>query len=125
MKKEIKVNMEKLLEKAEREMPGFDMVIDVLSMTVVYITEEAAAIADRTPEEMVGKRVTEVSAFEEDDENFIEAFLSALSGKAKIPVLTKSGEVIKMVFEFVSIGVETRPFLLTKVIDASEKSSSL
>lgn len=110
------MSREKVLRLAREIMQNFDTVISLFDMTFVYISEESADLSGYTPKEMVGKHISNFMATGAKSDEFRTVILNSMSGKATVPIRKKSGKVIEIPMEFITINVEGEPFLVTSAI---------
>jgi len=108
--------IKRALKVAKIKMPDFDTAVDLFDMSFVYISEKSARLSGYKPKEMLGKHISNFMTASPKSKEFTEAILSSLSGRAAIPIKTKSGKEVVVPMDFLTIEVDSHPFLVTRAV---------
>ncbi len=105
----------KVLEIAEKKLPGFHVIIDLFDMTFVYVTKEGAEVNGYTQEEMMGHSISEFMSVKNQDESFRQTIMKTMiGGIVRIPIRQKSGKEVFIEMKHVVVELEGHSFLVTK-----------
>lgn len=110
----------RIIKLASDIMRNFDTIISLFDMTFVYISEESAKLSGYPPEEMIGKHISNFMTADSKSEEFRNIIMKSVSGKAVVPIKTRSGEKIEILMKFITIKVNGEPFLVTKAVKNKE-----
>src|SRR3989339_82084 len=80
-----------IIKMAEDIMHNFDTIISLFDMSFIYISEESAKISGYSPEEMMGKHISNFMTTDSKSEKFSKVIMNSISGKAVVPIKTKFG----------------------------------
>lgn len=107
---------EEIIKLAKETMHKFDTIIDLFDMCFVYISEESAKLSGYTSDEMIGKHISNFMAIDSKSQDFRKVIMNSMRGKAIVPIKTKSGKIIEIPMDFITIKVKGEPFLVTRAV---------